>query len=42
MANKKEAKYTTGNVGVQKNPKAPKEEKTAELIYPPKVSTKHY
>ena len=41
MSNKKETKYTTGNVGVQENPQARKSQRK-ETVNPPKVSTKHF
>ncbi|WP_371368872.1 hypothetical protein SRRS_22770 [Sporomusa rhizae] len=37
-----EAKYITGNVGVQENPEAPPRKKENHTIEPPKVSTQHF
>lgn len=37
-----EAKFITGNVGVQENPDAPPAEKENHTIEPPKHSTQHF
>ncbi|SDD96485.1 hypothetical protein [Sporomusa acidovorans] len=37
-----EAKFITGNVGVQENPDAPPEKKENHTIEPPKNSTQHF
>lgn len=37
-----EAKYITGNVGVQENPASSQETKEIHNIKPPKASTQHF
>ena len=42
LPDNEEAKYITGNVGVQENPDAPPEKKEQHIIEPPKVTTQHF